>query len=107
MHGLAHQSAFHAVDRIHQYAIANRPSGDAWTDRGNLPRGNTVNRAEMDNIAATSEVVLEGLDEGIGLSLDLPNNRMFFTDIGGNLYSANLDGSGERELLHHAGGPPS
>jgi hypothetical protein len=74
-----------------------------WTDRGNLPRGNTVNRASMDNLAATSEVVLEGLDEGIGLSLDLPNNRMFFTDIGGNLYSASLDGSGERELLHHAG----
>ncbi|KAA6474546.1 3-hydroxyacyl-CoA dehydrogenase [Agrobacterium sp. ICMP 7243] len=74
-----------------------------WTDRGNLPRGNTVNRAEMDDLAATSEVVLEGLDEGIGLSLDLPNNRMFFTDIGGNLYSASLDGSGERELLHHAG----
>ncbi|QND48432.1 3-hydroxyacyl-CoA dehydrogenase [Rhizobium lusitanum] len=74
-----------------------------WTDRGNLPRGNTVNRAEMDDLAATSEVVLEGLDEGIGLSLDLPNNRMFFTDIGGNLYSAGLDGAGERELLHHAG----
>jgi hypothetical protein len=74
-----------------------------WTDRGNLPRGNTVNRASMDDVAATSEVVLEGLDEGIGLSLDLPNNRMFFTDIGGNLYSASLDGSGERELLHHAG----
>ena len=74
-----------------------------WTDRGNLPQGNTVNRAQMDDIAATSEVVLEGLDEGIGLSLDMPNNRMFFTDIGGNLYSADLDGSGERELLHHAG----
>ncbi|MDE1994500.1 MAG: 3-hydroxyacyl-CoA dehydrogenase [Rhizobiaceae bacterium] len=74
-----------------------------WTDRGNLPRGNTVNKASMDNLAATSQVILEGLDEGIGLSLDLPNNRMFFTDIGGNLYSASLDGSGERELLHHAG----
>ena len=36
MHGLAHQPAFHAVDRIDQHAIADRPALDTGTDRGDL-----------------------------------------------------------------------
>jgi hypothetical protein len=37
--------------------------------------------------------------EGIGLSLDLENKRMFLTDLGGSVYSANLDGSNKKNLL--------
>ena len=36
---------------------------------------------------------MTGLQEGIGISLDLKGGRMFFTDLGGNVYSAGLDGS--------------
>jgi len=39
------------------------------------------------------------LMEGIGLSLDLRGGRMFLTDLGGSVYSANLDGSNKRTLL--------
>ena len=42
---------------------------------------------------------MKGLHEGIGLALDLKGGRMFFTDIGGNVYRANLNGSGEKVLL--------
>lgn len=70
-----------------------------WTDRGNPPRGNTVNRAPMDKHVAQSEILVGGLKEGIGISLDLKHNRMFFTDLGGNVYSANLDGSNEKTIL--------
>ena len=77
-----------------------------WTDRGNPPRGNTVNRAPMD--AATGkrkdpEIVLNDLMEGIGLFLDPQNDRMFVSDLGGNVYSANLDGSNKKILLFAAG----
>lgn len=37
--------------------------------------------------------------EGIGLALDVPRGRMFFTDFGGSLYVARLDGSEKHALL--------
>jgi DNA-binding beta-propeller fold protein YncE len=73
-----------------------------WTDRGDPPRGNTVNRAPMDATPGTRkepEIVFNHLLEGIGLSLDLENKRMFLTDLGGSVYSANLDGSNTKNLL--------
>ena len=39
--------------------------------------------------------------EGIGIALDVPGNRMFVTDFGGSVYSAKLDGSGERNFSSH------
>src|SRR5216683_2739576 len=72
------------------------------TDRGDPPRGNTVNRAPMDAVPGgrqAPEIVFNHLMEGIGLSLDLRGGRMFLTDLGGSVYSANLDGSNKRTLL--------
>jgi len=43
------------------------------------------------------------LMEGIGLALDLKGGRMFITDFGGSVYSANLDGSNRRRLLFAQG----
>jgi hypothetical protein len=43
--------------------------------------------------------VFNHLMEGIGLSLDLKGGRMFLTDFGGSVYSANLDGSNKKTLL--------
>src|SRR6202140_4957225 len=73
-----------------------------WTDRGDPPRGNTVNRAPMDPATADRkdpEIIFNHLMEGIGLSLDLNHGRMFLTDMGGSVYSANLDGSNRKMLL--------
>ena len=71
-----------------------------WTDRGDPPRGNTVNRAPMDAKGRREpEILVTGLHEGIGIALDLKGNRMFFTDLGGSVYSANLDGSEKKILL--------
>src|SRR6516225_6954628 len=73
-----------------------------WTDRGDPPRGNTVNRAPLDSPPGGRpfpEIVFEHLMEGIGLALDLTGGRMFITDLTGSVYSANLDGSNRRTLL--------
>jgi hypothetical protein len=73
-----------------------------WTDRGDPPRGNTVNRAPMDaqfDRREDPEIVFKHLMEGIGLALDLKNARMFLTDLGGSVYRCNLDGSEKKVLL--------
>ncbi len=73
-----------------------------WTDRGDPPRGNTVNRAPLDAPAdgrGAPELVFSHLMEGIGLTLDPTRGRMFITDFGGSVYRANLDGSQRKELL--------
>jgi DNA-binding beta-propeller fold protein YncE len=74
-----------------------------WTDRGDPPRGNTVNRASIDAKPQAPEIVLTHLMEGIGIALDVAGDRMFVTDFAGSLYSARLDGSGERNFLYAQG----
>ncbi len=77
-----------------------------WTDRGDPPRGNTVNRAPMDpgvENGKEPEIVFTHLMEAIGLALDLKGGRMFITDLGGSVYSANLDGSNRKTLLFSEG----
>jgi DNA-binding beta-propeller fold protein YncE len=77
-----------------------------WTDRGDPPRGNTVNRAPLDSSPGrrkTPEIVFSHLMEGIGLALDLKGGRMFITDLAGSVYSAILDGSNKKTLLFAEG----
>jgi len=77
-----------------------------WTDRGDPPRGNTVNRAPMDAVSGKRpepEILSHHLMEGIGMALDLKGGRMFVTDLAGSLYSANLDGSKKNTLLFAQG----
>ena len=73
-----------------------------WTDRGDPPRGNTVNRSPIDG-PPNQEIVLNHLMEGIGIALDVRNQRMFVTDLGGSIYSAGFNGSNERVLLYAQG----
>lgn len=77
-----------------------------WADRGDPPRGNTVNRAPMDAAPGFDpkhrsdvQILVSGLKEGIGMALDLRSGHMYYTDLGGNVYSANLDGSNARAIL--------
>jgi len=73
-----------------------------WTDRGDPPRGNTVNRTPIDK-KAVPEILITHLMEGIGIALDVPGNRMFVTDFAGSVYSADLDGKNERNFLYAQG----
>jgi len=73
-----------------------------WTDRGDPPRGNTVNRAVIDK-KALPEILVTHLMEGIGIALDVPGNRMFVTDFAGSVYSADLDGKNQRNFLRTQG----
>ena len=73
-----------------------------WTDRGDPPRGNTVNRASIDadfTKHPTPDILLTHLMEGIGIALDFKGDRMFLTDLAGTIYSAKLDGTQKKPLL--------
>jgi DNA-binding beta-propeller fold protein YncE len=86
------------------FDLANRTL--YWTDRGDAPRGNTVNRAPMDPLSGNRkepELLFTHLEEGIGLALDLKGGRMFITDYAGSLYSANIDGSNRKTLAYAEG----
>lgn len=78
-----------------------------WTDRGSPPNGNTVNRtsvrSQAKSISSSKTILVKNLHEGIGLALNLKNKRMYFGDLAGSVYEANLDGSGERAVLHDMG----
>lgn len=73
-----------------------------WTDRGDPPLGNTVNRTSIDG-KLVQEILLKHPKEGIGIALDVPGDRLFVTDLAGSVYSARLDG-GEKRLLACAQG---
>jgi hypothetical protein len=77
-----------------------------WTDRGDPPRGNTVNRAPMDPAkggrplqSAEVQILFGDLKEGIGIALDTERDRLYATDLAGNVYRARLDGSDRRVIL--------
>jgi sugar lactone lactonase YvrE len=73
-----------------------------WTDRGDPPRGNTVNRASLDadfSKHPTPHILLTHLEEGIGIALDFKGGRMFITDLAGTIHSAKLDGTEKKPLL--------
>jgi hypothetical protein len=77
-----------------------------YTDRGDPPSGNTVNRASINadfKKSPTPEILFIHLMEGICIALDFKGERMFLTDLGGSVYSAKLDGSDKRQLIDAQG----
>ena len=71
---------------------------------------NTVSRAPMDPPKGADprrrmdrRVLVSGLNEAIGIALDVAGGRMFFTDLGGSVYRANLDGSNTNAILNRQG----
>ena len=75
-----------------------------WTDRGELPRGNTLNRIQLSEDGAkpvgAKEILAKKFHEAIGLRLDLSRRQVFVTDLGGSIYSCKIDE--DRKIVLHA-----
>lgn len=72
------------------------------TDRGDPPFGNSISRIHLSadtNSVLEKKILVRKLHEAIGLALDLRNQRMYFTDLNGSVYRANLDGTDEKALF--------
>ncbi|RHZ62477.1 uncharacterized protein CDV56_108759 [Aspergillus thermomutatus] len=71
-----------------------------WTDRGEIPFGNSLNRLRLDHFGLPLpsmsdkgyEVISRNLNEAIGLKLDLANDSIYLTDLGGSIYRCNAEG---------------
>jgi sugar lactone lactonase YvrE len=66
-----------------------------WTDRGEIPLGNSLNRVRLDKFGRCSvlqkpEVLARNFNETIGLKLDVENNSLYVTDLGGSIYRCDL-----------------
>jgi len=74
-----------------------------WTDRGELPRGNTLNRIQLSDDGTkpcgTREILASKFHEAIGLKLDLSRREVFVTDLGGSIYSCKID-EHRKSVLH-------
>jgi hypothetical protein len=62
-----------------------------------------MDKTTGDKRTGPSEILFSGLKEGIGIALDLQGGRMYYTDLGGFVYSARLDGSDSKVLLSGQG----
>lgn len=76
-----------------------------WTDRGELPYGNTFNKLLLDNSGTRPaashpdpvsgiqyEIIVQNFDEAIGLTFDLETGRWYVSDIGGTIWSFDVNG---------------
>ncbi|GJN66044.1 hypothetical protein PLICBS_000060 [Purpureocillium lilacinum] len=76
-----------------------------WTDRGELPYGNTFNRVQLDTsgfrlakdeadhkTGLKHEIISQNLDEAIGLDFDEDDGRWFVADMGGTIWSFDRNG---------------
>jgi hypothetical protein len=77
-----------------------------WTDRGDAPAGNTLNRAPVRaGEPMVREIILTGLAEGIGLAIDHANRRVFVSDLGGFVRVISLDHPDNGTVIFSGHGP--
>jgi hypothetical protein len=77
-----------------------------WTDRGDPPAGNTLNRALIrSGEPPLREIILTGLKEGIGLAIDRKNRRAFVSDLGGFVRAMSLDRPESAQVIFSGHGP--
>ncbi len=86
-----------------------------WSDRGELPLGNSINRANLDSVSPVTqpgttswpgkdyEMVSRNLHEAIGIKLDTKNRHLYSTDLGGSVYRFDMDG-GNRVKFYEGSG---
>ncbi|RAR02113.1 YWTD domain-containing protein [Stemphylium lycopersici] len=75
-----------------------------WTDRGEYPLGNTLNKAYVGRRAGEGEgekgivTLARHFHEAIGLKIDAVNRHVYLTDLGGTVYRFDMDGGGKRKI---------
>lgn len=60
-----------------------------WTDRGDPPKGNTLNRAAV-GMGGQAQILAKRLHETIGLALDVEGDVVYVTDLAGGVYAVDV-----------------
>ncbi|KIL90178.1 hypothetical protein FAVG1_06917 [Fusarium avenaceum] len=80
-----------------------------WTDRGEMPLGNTLNKKTIigEPPAAESklgrQIIAQGFGEAIGLRLDKERDRIYVSDLSGRLWQCKTV-PGPKEKIHECAG---
>lgn len=84
-----------------------------WTDRGELPWGNSLNRIDLGDdglpvlkpaeVVPRTTVVARGFHEAIGLAVDADREEVWVADLGGAVYVCGLDGGRKRTVVREEG----
>lgn len=79
-----------------------------WTDRGELPWGNTLSKVDLDDAGLpvlsdpttlpSKLVIARRFHEAIGLKIDSKSDRIYVTDLGGSIYVCDLDGKNKKTI---------
>lgn len=76
-----------------------------WTDRGELPLGNTLNKKHLPGgssdgggLGKGQEILAQGFGETIGLKIDYGQHVAYVADLGGRLWKVSLI-DGEKDVL--------
>ncbi|KAK7927534.1 hypothetical protein PG985_004532 [Apiospora marii] len=76
-----------------------------WTDRGEIPIGNSINRVSLDRMTEAPlggiqawpgrdyELLVRYLNEAIGIKLDLEKRHIYAAELSGTIYRFAMDGS--------------
>ena len=70
-----------------------------WTDRGDEPEGNTLNRAMVVPTIGAPEILSTGYREAIGLAA-VSDAEFYVGDLAGSIRHVNLDSGVDAELVH-------
>ncbi|THZ22006.1 3-hydroxyacyl-CoA dehydrogenase [Aureobasidium pullulans] len=73
-----------------------------WTDRGEVPFGNCLYKAQLDDqgrMAEKPQILAQNYNEAVGLKVDAENDVIYVTDLGGSIWRCGMDGSNKRKVL--------
>jgi hypothetical protein len=70
-----------------------------WTDRGDEPQGNTLNRARVQPIVGTAEIVSRRYHEAIGL-VAVSDSEFYVTDLRGSIRHVDVSTGVDTELVN-------
>lgn len=76
-----------------------------WTDRGEHPTGNTLNKAEVGRSGKREKVILTShFNEAIGLRLDAVNQHIYITDLSGAVYRVDKGEAKNKKVVYQCDG---
>lgn len=77
-----------------------------WTDRGDFPYGNSLNKASLSSLGGDEthyEILARHMHDPIGLASDTVNRHVIVSDMGGDIYRYNLDGTERSKMFEDQG----
>lgn len=74
-----------------------------WTDRGDPPRGNSLNRAYVGEKRGQVEILATRFHEAIGLALDRAERKAYVSDLAGGVYEVDLQSRKKKVLFPELG----